>query len=95
MSDNRLDLLSQLQTILPENCQAFFLGDGEFDGIELQAAVQALGMRYVCRTGKNTQLYEDSLPFSFNELLIAPGEQISIPNVWFTQEGYGPVTVIA
>ena len=90
-----LDLLSQLQAILPENCQAIFLGDGEFDGIELQAALQSLGLRYVCRTAKNTQLYEEGLPFSFSDLLVGPGEQISIPNVWFTQAGYGPVTVIA
>jgi hypothetical protein len=86
---------AQLQVILPESCQAIFLGDGEFDGIELQAALQRMGLRYVCRTAKNTQLYEDSLPFSFNDLLIAPGDQVSIPNVWFTQEGYGPVSVIA
>ena len=38
-------------------CQVIFLGDGEFDGIELQAALQAQEWRYVCRTAKNTQLY--------------------------------------
>jgi hypothetical protein len=90
-----LDLLSQLQTILPETCQAVFLGDGEFDGIELQAALQSLDLRYVCRTAKNTQLYEDNWPFSFSDLCLRPGDQISIPNVWFTRQGYGPVTVIA
>ena len=90
-----LDLLSQLQTILPENCQAVFLGDGEFDGIELQAALQGLDLRYVCRTAKNTQLYEDDWLFSFSDLCLHPGDQISIPNVWFTRQGYGPVTIIA
>jgi len=90
-----LDLLSQLQAILPPNCQAIFLGDGEFDGIELQAALRSLELRYVCRTAKNTQLYEDDLLFSFSDLFLSPGDQISIPKVWFTQEGYGPVTVIA
>ncbi len=90
-----LDLLSQLQTILPENCQAVFLGDGEFDGIELQAALQSLDLRYVCRTAKNTQLYEDDWLFSFSDLCLLPGDQISLPNVWFTRQGYGPVTVIA
>ena len=90
-----LDLLSQLQAILPQNCQAIFLGDGEFDGIELQTALQVLDFRYVCRTAKNTQLYEDDLLFSFSDLGLRPGDQISIPNVWFTREGYGPVTVIA
>lgn len=90
-----LDLLFQLQTILPQNCQAIFLGDGEFDGIGLQAALQAFDFRYVCRTAKNIQLHEDGLPFSFTDLCLGPGDQISIPHVWFTREGYGPVTVIA
>ena len=90
-----LELLSQLAAILPENCQAVFLGDGEFDGIQLQAALQALQLRYVVRTAKNTQLYEDDRLFSFSELGLRPGDQISIPNVSFTKEGYGPVLVIA
>lgn len=90
-----LDLLSQLQAILPQNYQAIFLGDGEFDGIELQAALQSFDFRYVCRTAKNTQLYEDGGLFSFSDLCLRPGDQISIPRVWFTREGYGPVTVIA
>ena len=90
-----LDLLMKLQSILPEHYQAVFLGDGEFDGVQLQDAVQSLGMQYVCRTARNIQLYEDDLPFSFTDLLIHPGDQISIPDVWFTRKGYGPVTVIA
>ena len=90
-----LELLSQLKAILPQNAQAIFLGDGEFDGIELQMALQALNMHYVCRTAKNTQLFEDDHLFSFAELCLSPGEMLSIPNVWFTREGYGPVTIIA
>jgi hypothetical protein len=90
-----LQLLSQLAAILPQNCQAIFLGDGEFDGIQLQEALKKLGLSYVCRTAKNTQLFEDDLLFSFVDLRIRPGEQICIPNVWFTQEGFGPVNVIA
>jgi hypothetical protein len=90
-----LDLLNQLQAILPKNCQAIFLGDGEFDGIQLLEALKSLGLQYVCRTAKNTQLYEDGLPFTLVDLLVRPDDLISIPNVWFTHEGYGPVTVIA
>jgi len=48
-----LDLVTQLQIVLLKNCQMVFLGDGEFDGINLQAALQAKGWRYVCRTAKN------------------------------------------
>jgi hypothetical protein len=90
-----LELLLQLAEILPTGCQAIFLGDGEFDGIELQNTLQMLNVQYVCRTAKNTQLFEADEGFSFAELGLRPGDQIAIPNVWFTQEGYGPVTVIA
>ena len=90
-----LELLGQLQDILPPNAQTIFLGDGEFDGIELQAAMETMGMRYVCRTAKNTQLYEDDQSFTFSDLLLQPGDLIAVPNVWFTREGYGPVQVIA
>ena len=82
-----LDLLAQLQEILPKNCQMVFLGDGEFDRINLQAALQAQGWRYVCRTAKDTQLFEEEHQFSFDELCLQVEDQICIPQVWFTQEG--------
>ena len=40
-------------------------------------------------------MYEDDHLFSFNDLLDQPDDLVSVPNVWFTKEGYGPVTVIA
>ena len=33
--------------------------------------------------------------FSFEDLFLQVDDQICIPQVWFTKEGYGPVTVIA
>jgi hypothetical protein len=90
-----LQLLGQLQDILPAGARAIFLGDGEFDGIELQAALQTMEFRYVCRTAKNTVLYEDDHLFSFADLLVQSDDLIRVPNVWFTKEGYGPVTVLA
>jgi hypothetical protein len=90
-----LDLLSQLQSILPKNCRMVFLGDGEFDGINLQVALQTKGWRYVVRTAKNTQLYEEGRQFSFDDLFLQVDDQIWISQVWFTKEGYGPVMVIA
>ena len=88
-----LELLEQLQMILPEDCRAIFLGDGEFDGIQLQSALQTLGWSYVCRTAKNVLLDEEG-DFSFADLLLQPGDCVSIPNVLFTAQSYGPVTVI-
>lgn len=90
-----LDLFAQLRSILPEGCQVIFLGDGEFDEIDLQAGLQSQGWYYVCRAAKTTQLFEADELFSFSDLGLSRGDQLSIPNVWFTHEGYGPVTVIA
>jgi hypothetical protein len=89
-----LELLDQVKTIMPAGHSAIFLGDGEFDGIDLQAAIQALGWSYVCRTAKNVQLYEEDIPFSFADLLLSPGDCLEIPNVRFTRQAYGPVMVI-
>jgi hypothetical protein len=90
-----LELLNQLHAILPEKAEMVFLGDGEFDGIELQAALQSKNWRYVCRTAKNTQLFEEGRQFTFQDLCLQVNDQISLPEVWFTKEGYGPVQVIA
>jgi len=82
-----------LQMVLPEDYQAIFLGDGEFDGIQLLSALQSLGWPYVCRTAKNALLHEDG-DFSFTDLLLRPDDCVSIPNTYFTAQGYGPVTAI-
>ena len=90
-----LTLLNQLHAILPTGARMIFLGDGEFDGIALLSALQHKGWRYVCRTAKNAKLFEEDLLFSFQDLCLQMDDFIHIPQVWFTQEGYGPVTVIA
>jgi hypothetical protein len=41
--ETHLKWLEQLTTIIPEGCRPIFLGDGEFDGIDLQAALQEPG----------------------------------------------------
>jgi hypothetical protein len=90
-----LDLLHQLQLVLPRDCQVVLLGDGEFDGITFQSVMRVLGWQYVCRTAKNTVLYEDGQPFSFTDLLVQVGDQIHLPHVRFTLQQYGPVHAIA
>ncbi len=90
-----MELLQQLHAIVPEGREIYFLGDGEFDGIAVQAALQDWNWFYVCRTAKNIQLYEDGLPFSLVDLCVQPGDCIGIPEVYFTRQAYGPVTAIA
>jgi hypothetical protein len=92
--ETHLELLAQLKFILPADSQVIFLGDGEFDGIDLQMALQEPGWTYACRTAKNVQLFEEGEPFSFADLCLRPGDCLGIPNVQFTRQAYGPVTVI-
>jgi hypothetical protein len=89
-----LELLRRLQPLLPEEAPAIFLGDGEFDGVGLQAALQTLQWTYVCRTAKKVRLYEEA-PFSFSDVRLRPGDCLSIPNTYLTAQAYGPITVIA
>lgn len=88
-----LQLLQAAAAFLPVDRNSIFLGDGEFDGVELIAALQALGYHYVCRTARNIQLREQGEKFSPNDLLLQPGDEIELPDVLWTQEEYGPVLI--
>ena len=76
----------------PDRC-IVFLGDGEFDGVELLGTLQTLGWSYVCRTAKNVVLREAGERFQPTDLMLAPGDRIELPDVTFTGAEYGPVLV--
>ena len=90
-----IQLVEQIQDLVPEAADVIFLGDGEFDGIGLQAALADCGWAYVCRTAKNTQLCEEGAWFTFEDIGIMPGVPWGVPDVLFTQQAYGPVQAIA
>ncbi len=90
-----VSLVEQVANLVPKGTDVIFLVDGEFDGITLQETVDKKGWQYVCRTAKNTVLTDDGDEFSFQDLGIEPGDIISIPEVNFTREEYGPVHTIA
>lgn len=89
-----IDLVNQLQPHIPADAEVIFLGDGEFDGINLQATLAGYGWWYVCRTAKNTQLGREGEHFAFTELDLQPGGQWALPEVTFTLADYGPVLAI-
>jgi len=93
--ETHVQLVEQVQQMVPEGTDVIFLGDGEFDGIPLQATVDGYGWEYVCRPAKNTQLWADGDWFPFHEVEVRPGECIGLFDVAFTREAYGPVLVIA
>jgi len=93
--ETHVQSLEQVRQIVPEEADVIFLGDGEFDGVTLQATIEGYGWEYVCRTAKSTQLGADGDHFSFEELMVQPGECIDLPDVTFTLQDYGPVLAIA
>ena len=88
-------LLHQVKDLVGSEREVHFLGDGEFDGIDLLEAITTMGWQYVCRTAKNVCLFEEGVPFCFGDLFLCPGDYVEIENVGFTQALYAPVTVIA
>ena len=90
-----ITLVEQVRALIPPDASVIFLGDGEFDGTGLQAAVAGWGWFYVCRTAKNIQLCEEGEWFTFEDLAISPGTCVGIPDVLFTAQAYGPVLAIA
>jgi hypothetical protein len=95
--DLHVQLVAQVQALVPATADVIFVGDGEFDGVTLQATLSDYGWEYVCRTAKNVQLGEgdEEALFPFEAVNVQPGECIALPEVTFTQQAYGPVLVIA
>jgi hypothetical protein len=82
--------------IIPDGVKVTLLGDGVFDGIDLQALVNGWDWRYVLRTGRNITLYWGEEKLSFDEIgdFSLPGEILSVPQAYFTEEQFGPLTAI-
>lgn len=88
-------LIDQLQPFLPQGVKVVFLGDGEFDGVDLQQHLTDLGWQYVCRTAKNTIFWQEGQSFSLGQQPLRPGQCATYDQVGFSLQGYGPVQLIA
>jgi hypothetical protein len=89
-----VDLLTQLQNLLPTDASVVLLGDGEFDSVELQTFLAQAHWDYVCRTAKSTQVYQDGVWQGLDEIDAWPGSRLPLADVLFTRQAYGPVLVI-
>ncbi len=93
--ETHIQLVERVHEIVPEGAGVIFVGDGEFDGIILQATIDGYGWKYVCRTAKNAQLGAEGEHFSFHEIGVQSGECLDLPNMTFTLQDYGPVLAVA
>ena len=92
--ENHMTLVEQVEAIIPEGTEIMFLGDGEFDGIELQAKIEGYGWNYVCRTAKDTILNQSDKSETFENLGVWRGGRITLSNVTITRNQYGPVQAV-
>lgn len=93
--ETHCQLVQAVKPLLDEGSGVIFLGDGEFDGNQLQSAIAENGWEYVCRTAKNRLIEDDGDQFTLDEIGLQPGDCLALPDVHVTQERYGPVLVIA
>jgi hypothetical protein len=88
-------LLALLQTIMPKDASVIFLGDGEFDGLELQADLRRLNWQYVCRTASNILVRAYSVQFHAADVGPPRGELLAVSPAWMTAALYGPISILA
>lgn len=89
------ELLASVLAILPEGASVTFLGDGEFDGTQLQAALRLSNCRYVCRTASSIRISACGVSFRVADLGPPRGETLAVTPAWMTAEQYGPVSLLA
>lgn len=92
--EKHVQLVATVRKWAPAGADVIFLGDGEFDGVQLQEKLDEFGWKYACRTASNAILY-DSEEFSFQDLLLQPGMCLGMEAVSFTRQRYGPVLAVA
>lgn len=89
------ELLAQVHSIVPPEASVVFLGDGEFDGTQLQADLRRLGWQYVCRTAANILVSAYGVQFHVGDLGPPRGQLLAVTPAWMTEKQYGPISVLA
>src|SRR5919202_701503 len=88
-------LSTQMQQIMPPTAEVTVLGDGEFDGTEVQAALRQLHWQYVCRTAPTIVMTVYGQERHIGDLAPRRGELLAVRPAWITAAQYGPVSMLA
>lgn len=89
------ELLREVLAMMPDGASVTFLGDGEFDGTQLQASLRLAHCRYVCRTASSIRVCACGVSFHVGALGPPRGEALAVTPAWMTTEQYGPVSIVA
>lgn len=88
-------VLAQVWRLMPAEATVTFLGDGEFDGTELQADLRRYGWQYVCRTAANILITAAGVQFQAGAVAPQPGQALAVSPAWMTAAQYGPISLVA
>lgn len=83
-----LEVLAQVQPLIPSGATVVVLGDGEFDGVTWLQTLVDYGWFYVCRTAKNAILYTDDDRLNFAQWGGISGQCLSLAHCLFTDQRY-------
>jgi len=91
--ERHIELIQSVREMMPDGTHVVLLGDGEFDGVDLQSIVNHWNWDYVLRTSETNTLCWEDYWFPYKETLshLKPGEVFVVPEALFTHRGYGPV----
>jgi Transposase DDE domain len=94
--DWHIALVKQVKELLPAGARVVLLGDGEFDGTDLQHTLEEAGWSYVCRTGCSLTASWEGETFRLDTLgaCSKPGTLIELKEVRFTEAAYGPIMLV-
>jgi hypothetical protein len=89
-------LVQQVEELLPAGAHVVLLGDGEFDGTDLQHPLEDAGWSYVCRTGCHLTASWAGKTLRLDTLgaCSKPGTLIELKAVRFTEAAYGPIMLV-
>jgi len=94
-ASTHIAVLEQVLPLLPPEATVILLGDGEYDSVEMLTWVAThTAWESVVRTAKSAQVTVEGEPLTLDELALAPGDLLSLSEVGFTQQEFGPVQVV-
>lgn len=94
-AERHIALLAQLYPLLPPGAEVVLLGDGEYDNSAMFAWIERhTTWQFVVRTGSNLTYRSGTAWFKIGQMALSPGSRVVWQDIAFTQDAYGPLTLI-
>jgi len=88
-----VDLLKELKNIVPTDTNVVILGDGEFDGCEVQKICTTSNWQYVFRAGKHVIITQGDEEFQLKDMSLGQLPYLLFDQVGYTAQKYGKVNI--